>query len=292
VVSAPRPRVARRWLVGALVGVAILVLAAVFVRAVVLRDSTHAVPTDEALGVFRAQSSTSTQPESTTPTTAVATSTAAAASTTVAPLAAPPLVEPGIYRYKTTGSEQIDALGGTSHDYPPETTLTVVAGDCGVHVRWDALRERRDEWGLCSTPDGIELSPNGVQYHEFYNQPDEEAVSCDRSVVLVPIAASVPTGPQQLSCTLADDPWMPTWEVLERTTRSVEGTTIDVQHVRMTIEDNDDYYEHTVVDWYLAATGLPIEMSSTKDSRTPSPIGGVVYHEQYDLELVSTTPLR
>lgn len=297
-VSAARPRVARRWLVAALVGVVVLVLAAVFVRAVVLRDTTHAVPTDEALGVFRAQSSTSTQPESTTPTTVettsttIATSTTVAVSTTVAPPTAPPLVEAGVYRYRTTGSEQIDALGGTSHDYPAETTLTVVVGDCGVHVRWDALRERHDEWGLCSTPDGIELSPNGVQYHEFYNQPDEEAVSCDRSALLVPNGASASAALQQLSCTLADDPWMPSWEVLERTTRSLEGATIDVQHVRMTVDDNDEYFEHTVVDWYLAPIGLPVEMSSTKDSRTPSPIGGVVYHEQYDLELISTTPLQ
>jgi hypothetical protein len=93
-------------------------------------------------------------------------------------------------------------------------------------------------------------------------------------------------------CTLADDPWTPSWEVLERTTRSVEGATIEVQHVRMTIDDGDEYFEHTVVDWYLAPTGLPVEMSSTKDSRTPSPIGAVVYHEQYDLQLISTTPLQ
>ena len=221
--SASRPRTGRRWLVAGLVVVTVLVVAAVFVRFVVLRDSTHSVPTNEALKVFRAQSTTSTQPESTTPTTAVATSITAATSTTVAPLSAPPLVEPGIYRYKTTGSEQIDALGGTSHDYPAETTLTVVAGDCGVRVRWDALRERRDEWALCSSPDGIDLGPLGVQYHEFYNQPDEEAVSCDRRVLIVPIPGSASEGPQQLSCTLADDPWLPSWEVLEQTTRSVEG---------------------------------------------------------------------
>ena len=82
VVSASRPRIGRRWLVAGLVVVAVLVVAAVFVRFVVLRDSTHSVPTNEALKVFRAQSTTSTQPESTTPTTAVATSIAAATSTT------------------------------------------------------------------------------------------------------------------------------------------------------------------------------------------------------------------
>ena len=187
VVSASRPRIGRRWLVAGLVVVTVLVVAAVFVRFVVLRDSTHSVPTNEALKVFRAQSTTSTQPESTTPTTAVATSIAAATSTTVAPLAAPPLVEPGIYRYKTTGSEQIDALGGTSHDYPAETTLTVVAGDCGVHVRWDAFARTTRRVGVVLVVRRHRLGPLGVQYHEFYNQPDEEAVSCDRRVLIVPI---------------------------------------------------------------------------------------------------------
>ena len=40
----------------------------------------------------------------------------------------------------------------------------------------------------------------------------------------------------------------------------VEGTEIEVQHVRMTVDDNDEYWEHTIVDWYLAPTGLPVEV--------------------------------
>lgn len=286
VVSVPRPRLRRRWLVGGLLGIAIVVLAAVIVRSVFFRDGTHAVPTDEVIDVFRASTSTIEEPASTTSTTEVATSTSSAATT------APPLVEQGIYRYKTTGSENIDALDGASHDYPSETTITVVASGCGMHVRWDALRERRDEWALCSSSEGIELQPDGVQYHEFFGQPDEEAVSCDRGVLLVSVVASIPGGAQSQSCTLANDPWLPSWEVLERTTRSVGGTEIEAQHVRMTVDDNDEYWEHTTVDWYLAPTGLPVEVVCTKESTSPSPIGGVTYHEQYNLELVSTTPLR
>ena len=208
------------------------------------------------------------------------------------PAAAAPLAEPGIYRYRTTGSEDVDALGGATHDYPAETTITVVARDCGVQLRWDALRERRDEWALCSTPDGVALQRDGVQYHEFFGQPDDEAVACDIPVLVWPIAATSSTAVQHQSCTLADDPWLPSWEVLERTTRSIEGSDIEVQHVRMTIADNDEYWERTVVDWFLADSGLPVEVRSTKESRSPSPIGGVVYHERYDLELISIVPLQ
>jgi hypothetical protein len=272
------------------------VLAAVVVRSVFLRDSARAVPTEEVIDVFRASTSTSEAAESTTEatatTTATTTSIVASTSTSAAAATAPPLVEQGIYRYNTTGGENIDALDGATHDYPPETTITAVAGGCGVRLRWDALRERRDEWALCSTPDGIELQPDGVQYHEFFGQPDDEAVSCDRAVLVVPVAAANPGGVQSPSCTLADDPWLPSWEVLERTARSIAGTEIEVQHVRMTVDDNDEYWEHTVVDWYLAATGLPVEVVCTKESKSPSPIGAVTYREQYNLQLVSTTPLR
>jgi hypothetical protein len=287
--------------VGGLVAVAIVVIAAIFVRSVLLRDRARAVPVDEALAIFRAETTTTTTTTTTatsTPTTTTAAIPATTAETTSSPETtvevpptAPSLVEPGIYRYTTTGSEDVDALGGATHDYPAETTLTVVASGCGVHLRWDALRERRDEWALCATGDGIELQPDGVQYHEFFGQPDEEAVACASPVLVVPVTATPPPAVHQ-SCTLANDPWSPSWEVLERATRSIDGTDIGVQHVRMTIDDDDEYWEHTVVDWYLADSGLPVEVRSTKESRSPSPIGGVIYHEHYDLELISIVPLQ
>lgn len=268
--------------------VLVLLIAGAIVKSVILRDQARAVPTDEALDDFREHTTTSTVPPPST----------AAATTTVAPIAtaepapvAPALPEPGIYRYRTTGNETIDALGGAKHDYPAETTITIIDSGCGVQLRWDALRERRDEWTLCSTPDGVVLQRDGVQYHEFFSQPDDEALSCDRVVVLVPTGEAA-VEPVQQSCMLAEDPWLPRWEILERATRTVDGAEIAVQHVRMTIDDNDSYAEHTTIDWYLADSGLPVEVQSTKASASPSPIGAVVYDEQYHLELVSTTPLQ
>jgi hypothetical protein len=60
----------------------------------------------------------------------------------------------------------------------------------------------------------------------------------------------------------------------------------------MTVEDDDEYWEHTTIDWQLAPSGLPVEVTVETSSRSPSPIGGVVYNETYHLELISTTPLQ
>jgi hypothetical protein len=249
--------------------VAIVVVGAVVVRLTVLRDRARAITVEEARERFRV---------------------AVAPTDTSAPALSLPAA--GVYRYRTAGKESIDALGGATHDYPEETTITVVRDGCGVSLRWDALAERRDEWRLCATPRGIELQATGLQYHEFFGSADAEDVACDRTIVLVPATSTPPVASVRQDCTLADDAWYPTWEVLEDTGRTVDRATVPVRHVRMTVDDSDDYWEHTVVDWYLAGDGLPVSVSSVKSSRSPSPVGGVTYEEQYRIELESLVPLE
>ncbi|HEX7096593.1 MAG TPA: hypothetical protein VF183_11965, partial [Acidimicrobiales bacterium] len=65
------------------------------------------------------------------------------ASTTNAPT---PIVDasvtPGVYVYRTSGSERVDALGGSTHDYPEQTTITVTHDEPCARLRWDALSQR------------------------------------------------------------------------------------------------------------------------------------------------------
>ena len=301
-----RRRNGRRWLLAAGIAVVLIVAAVVVVKDVVFRDQARAVSTDEAVTRYRAEATTvpaTSAGSSTTvalipPTISAATTTAPASTATVTSTVtstAPPsvpvaLVPPGVYRYTTTGQEHVDALKGATHTYPAETTITVVPDGCGVSLRWDALKERWDQWHLCATPAGVELETDGIQYHEFFNQPDNEAIACQAPVMLVPAAPSAPA-PQQRTCTLAADPWLPIWTILERGPRTVDGHEVDVQHVQMQIEDDDQYWEHTTIDWYLALDGLPVQVVATKSSLSSSPIGDIQYDEHFQLDLESLTPL-
>lgn len=268
-------------LVVVVTAVAIAAAIAVLLRP---RDQTRVLPVDEAVDNYRASSIPSdTSASDTTPPPAV--------SATSAPTAPPTLAGPGVYRYSTSGGEDIDALSGARHDYPAETTITVTAEGCGIRLRWDALRERRDEWRLCVTERGIELQPDAIQYHEFFQQSELEHLDCDRSVVVVP-SGEPPVEPVVQSCLLEDDPWVATWSVIERSTRLVDGADVPVWHVRMTVDDNDEYWEHSTTDWFLDDRGLPIAVSSSKESNSPSPIGDVRYRETYELSAESLTPLR
>lgn len=300
-----------RWAIIVTAVVAVSVGAFVAGRNWLLADRADPVPTDEIIDRYRAVVTSPAPPTTTATTPTDASSPATSTVATTAPLvsALPPaheapwptdaadapaalqLPEPGVYRYATDGWEEIDALGGTRHDYPAETTITVTPDGCGARLRWDALRERREEWMLCITAAGIELQPAGVHYHEFYSQATEEALECDRAVVLVPVDPSA-TPATQLECRLDDDPWFPMWEVFGTTTRTVAGVAVEATHARMTVIDDDEHWERTTIDWYLSDSGLPVAVVSESTSSNPTLVGDVRYHEEYQLTLVALDPIR
>lgn len=261
--------------VGALV---VVIVAVVALRETLFKDRARPVGIEQAVDRYRG---------STTTTATGPTTTSAAPSTTTVAVA---VAEPGVYRYATTGGESVDALGGAHHDYPSETTITVTPDGCGALFRWDALKERRDEWRLCATPRGLVLG-DGLQYHEFFAQPDPEDVRCPESPLIVP-AEPAPGPAVTMDCTLHGDPWTVSWQVLGPESRAVGGTVVETVHVRQSVNDTHDLGEQSSVDWYLDAHGLPIYVTATKSSKSSSPVGPVLYQEQYTLQLESLSPSR
>ena len=252
-----------------------IVVVLLLLRFVFFNDTATPLTTDEALERYRSS-------------TIAATTTTSVAEQQTLPMT-------GVYRYTTVGRESIDALDGTEHIYPDETTITFIVAGCGLEMRWDALVERHDEWNLCVTEAGIELQPNGGAYHVFYGEQKIEPIECDRTVVLIASETGEPvtdSEPVPLACTIGGEPWFPVWQVLERGVRTVEGTEVGVQHVRMTVTDEDEFHEHITLDWYLDDSGLLISATLVKETLADTVLGGVTYKESYTLDLVSMTPLR
>ena len=302
-----RPWWRTRWFGGA-AAVVVLVPAAWFgIRTWLINDTSEAVPTDEVVADFRAANSTTTTSAvvastttarppgatSTDPPAPVTTPTSAPTEPVTTTSEPPPTFElpaPGVYRYVTTGFEEIDALDGARHEYPAETTITVTADDCGVRLRWDILRERREEWSLCIGSGGIEVQPASIQYHEFFGQSEEELVECAGGVVLVGVEPGAPATTDQ-GCFRVDEAWLPVWSVIGAETLTVDGADVEVVHVRQEVFDDDDYWEYTVIDWYVARNGLPVRIVNDKESKSPTFVGDVVYVEEYQADLVSLTPI-
>lgn len=167
-----------RWLL-VVAGLALLIVVVVWlVLRIWFDDTTTPVATDDAIEDFRAEVAV-TQP---TPSPVA----------TDAPMAVV-LPEPGVYLYSTGfGSEEIDALGGARHDYPLETTMTVLRSDCGVTIRWDAIEERNETLDLCLV-DGDLVLRGYRAYHQFFGQPDDQELVCDEAILLIPAGSDSAT---------------------------------------------------------------------------------------------------
>lgn len=197
--------------------------------------------------------------------------------------------DPGLYVYETTGSEQIDALGGASHDYPPETFLTIQPGGCGIITRWTALEERWSEHELCPSADGLRLA-GFESYHEWFSRPDLQDFTCDPATALVsPVAPEQQTWTYECTTGERTERW--DVEVLGIETLQVGGESVDSLHVRVTsaLEGASEGTSDTHT-WYLPGTGLVLKRIAQRSSVNESLIGEVHYQESFEINLTSLRP--
>lgn len=227
------------------------------------RDSTTAVSLDDALGSFRDE--------------------AAAAESE------PKRPTPGVYLYETVGEETIDALGGSTHTYPAQTTMSITLTDCGYRVRWDVFKERFDELDMCALPNG-ETVDTTRQYREFFGFANDRIYQCDADAI---VRAEPPVFGETRStpCT------SPASDAEIRVTAigleplQVGGQTVESMHVLLETTLMGDVRGTSSLNYWIdPATGLILRRESTVTTDADSPLGVTHYEENYTVQLVSLTP--
>lgn len=265
--------------------VAAVVAAGAFVYVVVLRDPADPVAVGEVVDRFREDGGeASASPGE----------------------AGPP---PGVYVYATTGSEGVDALDGSEHPYPAESTITVAAaGDRCVTARWDVLAQRWDDETLC--PVGGEGSgdrdgagawqrPETTLFHSFFNQDETRSYTCEGDAYVPP-----PTAEEgdTLSWTCESGGSDRSGDSHEQGTGTVVGVEdvtvggVDRPALRVRYEtevSGETTGAGTVERWY-ALDRYPLMLREVKSETTSSQtvIGTVNYHEDYELVLTAWEPRR
>lgn len=204
------------------------------------------------------------------------------------------LPAPGVYSYSTTGNDGVDALGGALHRYPATSTIIVTAADCGVSQRWVPLEQRADETVTCATVGGVELY-RFTAFHQFFGQDEREEWECTGEPR--PLDAA-PGTTWTTQCTKQrgtnDVGSVDTWSgvVVGPETATVDGETVDVDHVTVSIATDDPRDVQVTDTWYLAGTDLVMRRVVNNSTTTGSPVGDVHYLEHVELTLESLTPAR
>lgn len=241
---------------------ALVAAAAVVVWRVVLRDTATPASIDDALARYRES--------------------AASGETSV---------PPGVYVYSTSGSESVSALGGTTHAYPPRSTITVTASPCGMALRWDVLETRSSEWTICTDGEGgaVQRLDGWIENHQFYGQDDSTTWRCEGSPWLVGSDAVGATFPH--TCDGGDTTQTGTVTVVGEEPVDVGGVPVETLRLRLEAEETGASRGPLVEErWVERETGLPVRLVYRIRTDNDSVIGDVTFEERYELDLLSLEP--
>jgi hypothetical protein len=202
-----------------------------------------------------------------------------------------PLPQEGVYTYATTGGDEVDVAGGSHHDYPARTTITVRHAGCGLIERWDALEERWDERETCPAQDGYRLRRT-TSYHNFFRHADERTLTCEGMYAWPGTTAAGTTWKGR--CTSEGATTELTGLVVGAESLRVGDRLVDTLHVRVTAKISGDQtgsHQHDV--WGSVDTRVVVKETGATDTDSTQPLfGNVHYHERYELRLLSLEPDR
>ena len=264
-----------RWLITGMVIALVVPLAIFVVISLLLDDTTTPVATDDVVADFRDDATTTPIAPTPTPDTPDSLTVAAA----------------GVYVYETTGRESIDALGGASHDYPAETTVTVRSTDCGATYRWVAIEERSELMDVCAI-DGALALRGYVADHEFFSQGDNKPLTCDAPVVL--LAPGREPGVTTGVCRGAGLVEELTVVVLapESVTVGPEVVQAVPVQINVVVGPPDGHTQGASTTRLLIdpVTGVLVGWSEATMTTADSQVGSVDYEETFELQLTSLEP--
>lgn len=253
----------RRWIVAIVVTSALVVTGFVGVRWWLTRPPAH-VTVEQAVDRYRSSTSSSS------------------------PAAGMPTVPAaGVYVYRTTGSESVDAMGGDSHTYPSPTTITVRPTACGYDLSWIPVEGRSDVTSLCSVGGGWQEA-GAVNVHEFFHISDGKTFVCDPGTWYVPPTA---TTSWTSACHAEDMTSTRTSHVVGTETVTVGDRDVAALHVHVDEVVSGASTGSTQLDlWLDPTTALLLQQLSTATTANDTVVGHVSFQETISLQLQSMTP--
>lgn len=195
----------------------------------------------------------------------------------------------GVYTNATSGYEYTDAVGGSRHDYPPESSLTLRHTECGLTTRWQPLNERWDEATFCTVGDALEMRVFSM-YHEFFQTGQQLDYICAPGSRV--FDRSEPAGANWMwRCETEGGAVETKNTVVGVESLTIGGRTLQVVHMHYQSALTGSSEGTQVQErWIDLESGLVVRLKSDVTARTESPFGRVGYEEHYLIEMTSTTP--
>jgi hypothetical protein len=199
------------------------------------------------------------------------------------------LPAPGVYTYRTKGSEGLN-LVGLARSFPDSTLMVVTDNKCAT-VSWMPITQHTEVTAVCPSSGGALTVPQLMTRESIAGTTTTSTVDCPSTAYLLPAAAR--SGQRwHASCSLVDPNEAVTFtgEVLGTSTVAVAGHQVTVEHTRFTLTyaAGAERGTNPTDFWVVPDTGLIVREKEAVDVSQ----GGVHYNEDMDAVLTGLSPAR
>ena len=216
----------------------------------------------------------------------------AAPAAVVSPAAAAPFVLPpdGVYRYQTTGGEQVSILGA-SHKYPSETYASVHRGSgCQWGMEFDVVQEHIDRRTQCSQSGSL-LQLDQSRSVSFFGVTQASDYTFTPAQLMVQVGEAAGSGRDSFCSGSMGTAKLRVTDLGHQTVM-IGGQTVDIVHVVvdgvLSGKARGKTHDDQLVD---AKTGMIVSWSRWVDSYADTSFGtNVHYTEQASFVLESMIP--
>ncbi|MGD0392163.1 MAG: hypothetical protein ABSC41_05925 [Acidimicrobiales bacterium] len=201
------------------------------------------------------------------------------------------LPPPGVYRYRTTGDEQL-SFGGIKRLFPSATNMIVTENGCATE-KWEPFEQHMEGIVECPLQSGAYGITTTLSYEQIAGTQTTDVIRCPPDTYLVPPDAHAG---ERWHAVCHSTGLNVDWSgvVVGNASVNVGGHAVPAIHTRLTLTfsgaesgtNPNDY-------WVSAKDGLILSQRETVDvSQQAGPLGSVRYSEQMAIRIASPTPVR
>ncbi len=198
----------------------------------------------------------------------------------------------GVYRYRTTGGEQL-SFAGISRSFPTSTNLIVTETARCATLNWEPITQHTEGWVECLQQGGGLSITSSPSYEQIAGTQNSTVIYCPAGTYFVPPHPSI--GEKwHTTCRSPGEKIAFDGTVLANSSFTVGTRTVPALHTHITLAFSGSESGTNPSDfWVSALNGLILREQETADfSQQTGPLGSVRYTEQMTIALASMIPVR
>ena len=198
--------------------------------------------------------------------------------------------QPGVYRYRTTGREEL-SLGGIGRAFPPSSNMIVTDAKCAT-VEWEPLEQHTEGLVVCPQNDGALSITSALSFEEIAGTQTTSVIHCPADTYFVPPRPAAGERWSR-SCHSKGGTTVFSGKVIGPSSIAVGGQKVPALHTRLTLSFSGSQSGTNPNDYWIAQNGLILRQRETVDvAEKAGPLGSVRYTESMAITLLSLAPIR